>query len=63
MDTPEEERDDLPVFEEKGAAYGNVSVKLEQLEDTDIDSRHFLGIWIYQMAGTKKRVFFNAETA
>ena len=59
MDTPEEEKDYIPFFDENRTEYCNVSVKLEQLEDEDIDPRYFVVIWIYKTIGTKKQIYFD----
>ena len=52
-----------PYFKNSTSQCCDVSVKLEQFEDEDIDPNHFSWIRIYKKNGNKKTAFFDDETA
>ena len=62
MEASEEERQYVPSYNEQKTDYCGVSVKLEQLEDEELDARYFSGIQIYRIMGSKTLEFFEAET-
>ena len=63
MEASEEELRYVPYYSGRKTEYCHVSVKLEQLEDEDLDARYFTGIGICKTAGGKKKNYFEAETA
>ena len=63
IESSDEKKAYIPHFNENKAQDGNVSVKIEQNDEADVDSALFSNICVYLSSHDRKRLYFEWETA
>lgn len=63
IESSDEKKAYIPHFNENKAQDGNVSVKIEQNDEADVDSALFSNICVYLSSHDRKRLCFEWETA